>query len=603
MPLPEDFGRAFETPLAPAPQQTPTVGLPSGFGESFTADDAPDSPLDMVERHAQMTAGQNSSGFFKDKQTADELGLSVDLVARNRETTQLDAFKSSLRKTLSFALGTAAFFAEDRHNFLAAKDEAATLAGIEKDWREDEYGVIRATRADEIDTLERLRWNLQEGVKDVTRSTLGAFRGLFDFFAQKDQEAMASLPAEMRDKLLAERAATEADPIRGVMQILPEEGQQALTELVKAPGLETDLPLPTSDPVQQYWQDVVRMVPQIGAQIGAALVGGVPLSMGFMGAQIAGGTYNQLADEGVTPDRALAASFANAIMQAPLESIGIGRMLSFMGGGAAAAPVKEAIKTVGTEFITEWLQQYPDTFTNIWALAKNNGQDLSGVVQQFADEFWETTKEGAYQGLVAAPFGGVMGAPAIASAYIDGKKAERTQAYVDKLIETHKAVQATQVQQNDPVLMERFLDVAGLGEDIYIDGEALLQSPEILQRLGLDQTMVEAAAESGHSVRVSTSTLWTRLSEQEMEAIREDIRPAPSAMSAREAAAYDPVQALKEIEDLTLGEAFTVDPMEQDGEWASAQIEVDGATATAGEVVTNLRSRMSEYQKFVECMG
>lgn len=570
----------------------------AGTESDFALDAIPDAiparvtALDNISAVREL--GVQPDTVLRERELAKQTGLPEAVVRENKQTVEARAWTEAADAWLMEAPSTSRFLADPK-NAMVAHDDVQGLSDLER-----RYGTIRSTTADDVDFLERMKWIGQEGLKNLVSSSVGSIRGLFEFFAQKDREAMESLPPDVREKIIAQRGEAEEGVVSGALQVLPEDAAKSLTEAVRSEKLTPDNPLPTSGMFQQYMQDVGLMAPQIGAQIAAALVGGVPLSMGFMSSQIMGAQANELLDKGVSPDRALAAGFFNTIIQAPLESLSIGRMTNLIKGGAVTAPFLEALKVVGTEFFTEWTQKYPEAFTNIWAQAEMNEQDAVDVVNQFSNEFWEVTKEGIYEGLVAAPFGGIMGSPAIINTYVDARQAQQVQEWRDQQTDLHTAIQASATMQRDPETMKAFGQILGLGEEVWIDAEALHQrGPEFLQRIGVDVDAVAKAAQDGSMVKVNTSQV---MYEAEYPDLLQDLRPSPSAMSAREAATYDPVQALKEIEEITLGEEVETDPLESEGEWSSVEIEVDGSTATAGEVMENIRSRMSEYQKFVECM-
>ena len=123
------------------------------------------------------------------------------------------------------------------------------------------------------------------------------------------------------------------EPLPGqdiIAQTIPEAGLSGLD--VNFSNFMRDLqtkiaPDPTIAPPQNIWEEFVINVPQIVGQIGTTVAAG-PVAGGlYMIGQIGGSKYTQLTDQGVDKDRAAAFAMADAIIQTPLELIGIGKVL------------------------------------------------------------------------------------------------------------------------------------------------------------------------------------------------------------------------------------------------------------------------------------
>jgi len=158
-----------------------------------------------------------------------------------------------------------------------------------------------------------------------------------------------------------------------------------------------------------WWEDLVRMGPQVGGQILVGMATGFAGSAAFMGLHIAGATYEGLISKGVSPDRAMTSGIANAMMQAPLEAIGISKLTNFFKlKGVIVNRFKEIGKIMGTEWLTEFLQAHPETLTDIWGQGKDS--TALEMLNEYTSRFLDTIKQGAYEGSVAMFFGGVGGA-------------------------------------------------------------------------------------------------------------------------------------------------------------------------------------------------
>ena len=250
---------------------------------------------------------------------------------------------------------------------------------------------------------------IREGAKDVVRDTsYGIGRVL-----QKDAERgriQSDRMADMGRRLgFGRRSQIDdipAQPTPDVEVLRPNQpyatqtkAAQALIDLSNTEALKQD---PEYQKSSGYVEDVARMSPQVASQIIASLVGGPAAGIMTMGTQIAGGTAKRLEEEGVERDRAMQWGGINALLQAPLEQIGISKALRFFDvRKAALKKMRDIVGVAGTEFVTEFAQAYPESFTSIFA--KNPDKETLENAKQFLDDFWETSKQGAYEGLVAAP--------------------------------------------------------------------------------------------------------------------------------------------------------------------------------------------------------
>jgi hypothetical protein len=259
-----------------------------------------------------------------------------------------------------------------------------------------------------ISEIDRLKSNLLEGTENVIDSTVSSVRALSDFLGKLDVKALATMPEGTRKNELDRRK--KLSTLSKAVTIEPEELKNT-SESVKAFTEKTGekFPeLPKRKGVKGWVDDVVKIAPQIFTQVGAHAISGPAGGMLFMGSQILGGQYDKLVSEGVEPIRAFNASITNAVAQSALETVGMGKALSvWKPGKQAKKALREMAEVMGVEFFTEWMQSYPDAATEIWAKAEKENKSPSDQVDQFFKEFWETTKTGMYEGLVAAPYGGL----------------------------------------------------------------------------------------------------------------------------------------------------------------------------------------------------
>lgn len=231
-----------------------------------------------------------------------------------------------------------------------------------------ERAVARARGLDPDKIIETQK-ALTEGYKEVARAPSQFGNAVYETFAS---ETAAERPS-------AFKRAAESEMLR--------------------PDLDFEKRTEEKGKITKYLQDVIKMEPQIASQYAAYLLGGGGASMAWMGIQIAGPFYEQLRREGVKPKKAFIAAVANAAAQAPLEALPLHLVFKGVGGTVVQNLARRLLLGGGTEFLTEWSQQYPELAAELWA--KNE--------KLTAKKLWEATKEGMYQGLVAAPFGIIGG--------------------------------------------------------------------------------------------------------------------------------------------------------------------------------------------------
>ena len=308
-------------------------------------------------------------------------------------------------------------------------------------------------------------------------------------------------------------------------------------------------PLESNSAVQNYAGDVVRALPQFAGGVLSYIAGGPLGAVMFGAAQTGGSQYRSLRQENVERDRAFMAAAATAGLSAPLDALGTGKFLNIFKASGARQIFQNAGIAVGTDFVTEWLQTYPEEAARIWGLAEKNGTTLEEGVRLFFDNFWEMTRQGWYEGFVSMPFGLIGGAGKIAA---DRRASRDAQAFAEQNTVLHDAVEASQTKQVAPDYMEDALDHASdvLAQSVYIPAQAALdlagQGRDVLTPLGITLEEARKAAASGVDLEVKLSRVHARLDSAGMTAMNDILRQTPGAPNLRELSlidANDEVQA------------------------------------------------------------
>ena len=297
----------------------------------------------------------------------------------------------------------------------------------------------------------------------------------------------------------------------------------------------------------QLGYDFIRSAPQqLGNIMAAAANPAVALSL--MGVQLGGGSYAELREQGVTPQRAFVSSLANAVMQAPLEKLSLDRFMGIFNSASFRDTIGRTLGAMGSEFVTEYLQKYPELVTNLWGLAERQETDPADQIAWFgrtlfdADTLAQANREAMYEGLIGAMWGGLGGGVRVLSSR---QARQQAQAFAEQNTALHDAVEASQTKQIAPDYMEDALDNASdvLAQSVYIPAQAALdlagQGRDVLTPLGITLEEARKAAASGVDLEVKLSRVHARLDSAGMTAVNDILRQTPGAPNLRELSLID----------------------------------------------------------------
>lgn len=428
--------------------------------------------------------------------TALQLGLPDSVVEADLQYAQREAQARRIEQNSPFAL----WAARSKERAALARDDTDGLAGVFSTAKA--FGEIRQY---EPGFWEALGTYLKEGGEDTAENivaTVGAIAGKLGANDFADQ---------------VERLAKQREKRRPA-------------------------PLESNSAVQNYAGDVVRALPQFAGGVLSYIAGGPLGAVMFGAAQTGGSQYRSLRQENVERDRAFMAAAATAGLSAPLDALGTGKFLNIFKASGARQIFQNAGIAVGTDFVTEWLQTYPEEAARIWGLAEKNGTTLEEGVRLFFDNFWEMTRQGWYEGFVSMPFGLIGGAGKIAA---DRRASRDAQAFAEQNTVLHDAVEASQTKQIAPDYMEDALDHASdvLAQSVYIPAQAALdlagQGRDVLTPLGITLEEARKAAASGVDLEVKLSRVHARLDSAGMTAVNDILRQTPGAPNLRELSLID----------------------------------------------------------------
>lgn len=508
---------------------------------------------------------------------AKSLGIPENIVLEQRDWAAQEEKARTIEKNSLLAQ----WAKKDRKNAAFVRDDPDALLDLFEDiqierrdeenrrraW-EERHGSIRQTY---VGPLEQIPMLLEEGLRDVGYSVGGFISGAARFLGNgtfTDSEGnvhpyrsnlLDSFADRVEKNLLEKR---KADPAR----------LQAETE------------------IGGYAQDVIRQIPQLGAQILATVGTGGLGGVSFMGSQIAGGQYLDLRERGVEADRAFKAGLANAALQAPLEQIGLGRFMNIFKATGGRAIAKRVLEGTGTEALTEYLQTYPESATELWALLHED-EGAREWLDQFVAALPETHREGLYSAAVAAPFGLLGG---LGRAAYDRTRAQEAETFVDREKALHAKVEATQVKKLSPESTESALRAGGMTGNVMLPADKVLQlyqsGQDILTPLGLQEQDVIDAAQMGQELEIPRSRLHAMLDQPSFDAVVSFMRPVEDAMTLEEAA--DVETRISEDAE-TLGSVYAEYQAEQstiDAEVERVRSEIESSLKSVPGVATQIES-------------
>lgn len=448
--------------------------------------------------------------------TALQLGLPDSVVEADLQYAQREAQARRIEQNSPFAL----WAARSKERAALARDDTDGLAGVfstAKAFGESvaEFGdrAMHWATFEAADDVRDMGRSLIHGAADFNRSLLGGAQALSD-----NLFGVGSAPSRML-----------ASAQEWVKWARPEE--------VRA-----------DTRIGQLGYDFIRSAPQqLGNIMAAAANPAVALSL--MGVQLGGGSYAELREQGVTPQRALVSGLANAVMQAPLEKLSLDRFMGIFNSASFRDTIGRTLGAMGSEFVTEYLQKYPELVTNLWGLAEKQGTDPADQIAWFgrtlfdADTLAQANREGLYEGLIGAMWGGLGGG--VRSLAVRNLERQRARDFVRQNIELHSAVEASQTKQIAPDYMEDALDNAAgvLSQSVYIPAQAALdlagQGRDVLTPLGITLEEARKAAASGVDLEVKLSRVHARLDSAGMTAVNDILRQTPGAPNLRELSLID----------------------------------------------------------------
>lgn len=233
------------------------------------------------------------------------------------------------------------------------------------------------------------------------------------------------------------------------------------------------------------------------------------ISMLYNGANISGEQYLRLRKEGVSASRAAEAGLLNAVPQAVLEELPLGRLLKKMPAGSGLkAKIWEVTKRGLEEGVTEALQEFPEQATDLWA--KNPGASTAKLAEMWGENWQQNLKEAGYSGLIGAILGGsVSGVSVAVDSAVEHVALKANEERKAKLVADAERIRETginpesaaaTIEANNPNFEDDTVTVSAQDLEGY---KQTSSNNKLYEELGITEEEVGAAAELGQDIDIS----------------------------------------------------------------------------------------------------
>ena len=187
--------------------------------------------------------------------------------------------------------------------------------------------------------------------------------------------------------------------------------------------------------------------------------------------------------------------------------------------------------------------------------------DSRGNIDLLFERFKEVARETAYSTLgFIIPGTTISTAKAVTESTISKK-------FHNDMDNMKATVEETKTQQRSPDHSEQFMDTIGMNKPVYISPEGielLYQENKkedvdaLLKKAGVNPDRARSTAAAGQDVEVKQSKALSQLNQEEYNKISKDIKPAPSAYTARE------IQQKQDAEDVENAVKILVEENQKD---------------------------------------
>ena len=261
-------------------------------------------------------------------------------------------------------------------------------------------------------------------------------------------------------------------------------------------------------------ENAIQLLVQLALTKGVGAAGATAktvhaISMLYNGANISGEQYLRLRKEGVNASRAAEAGLMNAIPQAVLEELPLGRLLKKMPAGSGLkAKIWEVTKRGLEEGVTEALQEFPEQATDLWA--KNPDASTAKLAEKWGENWQQNLQEAGYSGLIGTILGGTAsGAKVAVDSTIEHFALKANEKRKAKLVADAERIKETgikperaaaTIEANNPNFEDDTVTVSAQDLEGY---KQTSNNNKLFDELGVTAEEVATAAELGQDIDIS----------------------------------------------------------------------------------------------------
>jgi len=261
---------------------------------------------------------------------------------------------------------------------------------------------------------------------------------------------------------------------------------------------------------ERFAYDLAQGAGQLGGQIAVGLATGGYGSLPAMALQIGGEEYKELRDQGIDVETAGKAAAFNAAVQTPLEYIGFSKITkAFPANSLFKQRLRHVAEDAFTEGITEYLQEYPEQISKIWA--ENADKSPEEIAQIIWDKLGNIHSSATYSGTIGAILGTGAGGLHLAIDHKLDRSIERAmqrEAYTEMTEHVESTVNRIKETGINPQYAAAVVNDNTKNQTVYVDGEALdgyaqeKGAEKVAESLGVAVEEIEKAAADGSTVDV-----------------------------------------------------------------------------------------------------
>lgn len=380
----------------------------------------------------------------------------------------------------------------------------------ESDKLREEYErtrIYKTPMASLLDLDKTMQWEEQQTASD---KALNVGKALYNGYMSVPRGVLRGLQA-VRDYNI--ETLNEANPDRmqadeGFIKALD---SAADAEIFQPYNVRSD------SAAEQFVYDLAQGAGQLGGQATVGVLTGGYGTLPAMALQIGGEEYKELRDAGVDVKTAGEAALFNAAVQTPLEYIGFSKLMKrFPGNTMFRQRVRKVAEDIFTEGFTEFLQEYPEQASMIWAKeSTSEGKDASQVAREIFQTMWDHAGEilpgAAYSGLIGAGLGGGAGALHLAiDNRLEGsvKRAMQREMHTESMEHVESTVNRIKETGVNPQYAAAVVNDNMQNQEVHVDGEALYGYAQeagvekVAESLGVSVDVIEKAAADGDTVDI-----------------------------------------------------------------------------------------------------